>query len=133
MLATMMVEHHLEKTNNNKKYVDKYKTYLLLAIIVIILAIVFTPSANKFLTRKEVKIIVKENKELMKQYQKNLDSIQIYKKMYLEEAQKADSSKTITKIIKIKTNEEVNRIPSLPFDSNVNLFSRDLEEYLINR
>ena len=115
------------------QYVDKYKTYLLLAIIVIILAIVFTPSANQFLTGKQVKVIVKENKELMKQYQKNLDSIQIYKKMYLEEAQKADSSKTITKIIKIKTNEEVNRIPSLPFDSNVNLFSRDLEEYLINR
>jgi len=115
------------------KYADKYKTYLLLAAIIIILAIVFTPSADKFLTRKEVKVIVKENKELMKQYQKNLDSIEIYKKMYLEEAKRADSSKTITKIIKIKTNEEVNRISTLPFDSNVSSFTRDLEQYLINR
>ena len=115
------------------KYVDKYKTYLLLAAIIIILAIVFTPSASKFLTRKEVKIIVKENKALMKQYQQNLDSIEYYKKMYADESKKTDSSKTITKIIKIQTHEEVNRIPTLPFDSNIMLFTRDLEEYLINR
>jgi hypothetical protein len=115
------------------KYVDKYKTYLLLAVIIIILVITFTPSSSKFLTRKEVKVIVKENKALMKQYQKNLDSIEIYKKLYVDEKNKADSSKTITKIIKIKTDEDVNRIPTLSFDSNVALFTRDLEQYLLNR
>jgi hypothetical protein len=92
------------------KYVDKYKTYLLLAVIIIILVITFTPSSSKFLTRKEVKVILKENKALMKQYQKNLDSIEIYKKLYADEKNKADSSKTITKVIKIKTDEDVNRI-----------------------
>jgi hypothetical protein len=115
------------------KYVDKYKTYLLLAVIIIILVITFTPSSSKFLTRKEVKVIVKENKALMKQYQKNLDSIEIYKKLYVDEKNKADSSKTITKIIKIKTDEDVNHIPTLSFDSNVALFTRDLEQYLLNR
>jgi len=115
------------------KYVDKYKTYLIFAVIIIILAIVFTPSVEKFLTRREVKVIVKENKELMKQYQKNLDSIEIYKKMYEEQAKKTENSKTITKIIKIKTNEEVNLIRTLPFDSNVSLFTRDLEQYVTNR
>jgi hypothetical protein len=115
------------------KYVDKYKTYLIFAVIIIILAIVFTPSVEKFLTRREVKVIAKENKELMKQYQKNLDSIEIYKKMYEEQAKKTENSKTITKIIKIKTNEEVNLIRTLPFDSNVSLFTRDLEQYVTNR
>jgi|694.fasta_scaffold28202_6 hypothetical protein len=115
------------------KYVDKYKTYLLLAVIIIILVIIFTPSSSKFLTRKEVKVILKENKALMKQYQKNLDSIEIYKKLYADEKNKADSSKTITKVIKIKTDEDVNRIPTLSFDSNVALFTRDLEQYLLNR
>ena len=115
------------------KYVDKYKTYLLLAVIIIILVITFTPSSSKFLTRKEVKVILKENKALMKQYQKNLDSVEIYKKLYADEKNKADSSKTITKVIKIKTDEDVNRIPTLSFDSNVALFTRDLEQYLLNR
>jgi len=112
------------------KYVDKYKTYLLLAVIIIILAIVFTPSASKFLTRKEVKIIIKENKVLMKQYQQNLDSIEYYKKMYADEAKRADSSKIITKIIKIQTNEDVNRIVTLPFDTNVELFPNDMDEFV---
>lgn len=112
------------------KYFDKYKTYLLLSVIVIILVIIFTPSTKEYLTRKELKNIVKENKVLMKKYQESLDSIAYYKKIYLDETKLADSSKTITKIIKIKTNEEVNRIVTLPFDTNVELFPNDMDEFL---
>lgn len=112
------------------RFLDKYKTYFLFGIIVILLIVVFTPSSIKTLTKREIKVIVKENKGLMKQYKKNLDSIKYYKTLYQEEANKSDSSKKITNKIKIKTNEEVNMVPTFPFDTNIVYFPRELEEFL---
>lgn len=117
-------------------FILKYKTYFLLAIIVIIVMINFIPIKNgvmKLLPKQEVKAIQDQSKQLEKQHDKNDDSIAYYKNLYETAKVQADSSKVVTKYIKIKTNEEVNHIPSLPYDTNVALFPSDLEDYLTNR
>jgi len=114
----------------------KYKTYIILAIIIIIVMLNFESIKTHvvdLLPKKEVNRIETENKQIQKQYDNNIDSIAYYKSLYQAAKDKADSSKAVTKNIKTKTNAEVTIIPSLPYDSNVSLFSRDLEDYLSNR
>lgn len=114
----------------------KYKNYII--GIVFLLFITFTIFNTKdrisnYFSKKEIKTYEKEYKNLEKKYQKNIDSILYYKVEYERYKQLADSSKIKTIYIKEKTKNEISKIPSLPFDTNVLYFSRELEEYLSNR
>lgn len=117
-------------------FFKKYKTYILIGVIVLIIVLAFFPvkkKAGEFLTKRDKKLIEKHNKELLKERKKYMDSVEHYRNEFVKYREESEKSKTITVYIKEKTNEEVNLIPTLPLDSNVSLFARDLEEYIANR
>lgn len=112
----------------------KYLPYILVVVLTIILILVFYPRNKQGeLTRKQTKSITKENKAIRKQYTENKDSIELLRQLYLKEAHKAYNTETSIIYIKQKTNEEVNRIPYLPVDSNISQFTSELEQYLHKR
>jgi len=118
-------------------FLDKYKTYLILIALCFIIFISFNPVKNRvsdyLLTKKEIKDIKNENKNLKNINKEQIDTVIYYKNLFDKERQKSDSSKELTKKIKIKTNEEVKNIPNIPVDSNIRQFPRDMEEYLKSR
>ena len=127
-----------DKTNMFwKLFFDKYKTYLIVIVLCIIVFFAFTPVKNKlsdlYLSKTEIGKLKKENEALQKLNQNSIDSANFYKESYLREKLKTEESKKKTVEIKKKTNEEVNIIPSIPNDSNVQLFTNDMEEYLRTR
>jgi len=85
------------------------------------------------MSKKEKKQWEKQNKELIQKLNEIRDSAIYFKNLADSRDILIDSSIQQTQIIIKITNEEVNNIKNIPIDSNVRLYTSDLEQYIQNR
>jgi len=113
------------------------KTYRLpiiigIAILFIVFSFVLVFQVDNTIstTKEEREELKKQNKELNKQLLVAKDSIDILYKQYV--LNKNRDTIYINKVVRLKdkTNEEINNIPYYSVDSNINLFTRNSEEFI---
>lgn len=104
-------------------------------LIIILLIIVLLPflfnidNAIGFKTNENQEL-KKQNIEILKEIKLKKDSMQILYEAVLNSKLKDTVYINQIRYLKTKSNEEVNNIPNLSVDSNLNLFTRNSEEFI---
>lgn len=121
-----------------KEFLNKYKIYILLIVIIISLIIsagfLFQSSYNIRKQEKEGKILIdslhKDNKSLIKELQLNKDSILILHNLAISTNNQDTVYVNKIKYLKNQTNEEVNSVYNNSVDSNLRLHAKLSTEFI---
>src|SRR6187402_2076044 len=119
------------------KFLEKYKIYIIVALIVIILVIAgifLFRNSNIRKKEKEAKVLIdslhKYNSFLLKEKEELRDSIQIFHNQAIATIFKDTIYINQIKYLKTKTNEEANSVYNNSIDSNLKLHAKLSSEFI---
>lgn len=112
-------------------FLKKNKQVLsIILLIIVLLPFLFNIDNAIGFKTNENQELKKQNIEILKEIKLKKDSMQILYEAVLNSKLKDTVYINQIRYLKTKSNEEVNNIPNLSVDSNLNLFTRNSEEFI---